>query len=530
MLRLRAKLTVGVTLACVIMRACATAAPFTASTSTSTSTSPSSSSPSSSSPSSSSSSSSSPNCTLVGEALCSKDGACAAFGVYGDEIQLHGCNATVANSDWTIFVAGPGQGQYTRLPGTINIDETQCSTHPNSGMSHSCSGPPPPPAPPLYTRVGAIDVGTYENTIVASPFDASLLTLENIACSYREHAGIWEPEVYGNHSYARLRDLATGVVLVNLTSTVGYGFLSAFADYDRNVLWLFGTKADRCSGNGDATEVWAWWTTDPTLQAFQGPVLAFDLGSHTYNVEVAKVGPLGGASDEDRTRWEELRALRASSSSSVAPLPPHSYVMVMECFSFAVNNDPDGNLTRGWELLSGTAGPQGGSCGGPALTYSPLDDFYYFLTGGDVVRLFRTQDFVSWSESTPSPFIFPGADDSLISPFQDFAHRSTYLGSPPNKYVGVPEPYPSLPFNPWWMGATNYTAWDKNSNDGDVCCMHKGVPNAYVVWGASTQGGPPSPPLDGTDASTNSVGVATNMTLVGLLAAYFVNATVGGGA
>lgn len=60
-----------------------------------------------------------------------------------------------------------------------------------------------------------------------------------------------------------------------------------------------------------------------------------------------------------------------------------------------------------------------------------------------------------------------------------------------------------------------------NSNDADICCMHANVSDkAYVIWGASTQGGPPKPPLTGTDAGTNAVGVAP-MALTEMLAGYF---------
>ena len=50
--------------------------------------------------------------------------------------------------------------------------------------------------------------------------------------------------------------------------------------------------------------------------------------------------------------------------------------------------------------------------------------------------------------------------------------------------------------------------------------MHTNVTTSYVIWGASTQGRAPSPPLDGSDAGTNSVGTA-DVPLPQLLAQYF---------
>ena len=42
---------------------------------------------------------------------------------------------------------------------------------------------------------------------------------------------------------------------------------------------------------------------------------------------------------------------------------------------------------------------------------------YYILTGGHVVQLFRTPDFMSWEESSLAPFIYPSIGDGLISPY-----------------------------------------------------------------------------------------------------------------
>ena len=355
------------------------------------------------------------NCTAVGEALCLADANCTAFGVYRDQIQLHGCaTATVANHDWALFTRAGAS-----LPG-VNINETLCEQHPVTGMQHSCAPPPPPPGPPLYEKLGAIEVGTFENTLVY--WHGQLLVLENIACSFRGHAGEYWPEVYGNHSYARLRDFKTGLVLSNVSSTVAFGFVSAFADYTTDTLWLFGTPSDRCSGNGHATTVQAWWTMDPALQAWS-TAQAFDLGKVTYNVEVTAIGPRGGSSAAERADWAARRA-RAPPA-----FPGARYAMFLEAFTWAVNNATDGNLTRGWELVESKP-PPGGAAGGPSMTYSADDDLFYILTGGHVVQLFRTRDFSTWEESNPSPFIAPSAGDALVSPFNGFAATAAKRARP----------------------------------------------------------------------------------------------------
>jgi len=299
------------------------------------------------------------NCTAVAEALCLADSNCAAFGVHGDRIQLHGCQQLVANNDWTITLRSGAA--FSTLPGTRNVDEAQCAQHP-AETDHSCSPPPPPPppGPPLYTKRGAIDVGTYENTIFY--WQGRLLNVENIPCSYTEHAGIWDAS-WGNHSYARLRDLQSGEVLVNITSTKGFGFLSALTDYETNTLWLFGTPADRCLGNGQATSVQAWWSTDPALQAW-GTALAYDFGRHTYNVQVVKVAPPPGLPAQQTASL----AAAVAAGTRAAGLPPHKYAMFLEEFAWAINAGDD--LTTGWVLLNGTRAPPGAPAGGPCMVYN----------------------------------------------------------------------------------------------------------------------------------------------------------------
>ena len=127
---------------------------------------------------------------------------------------------------------------------------------------------------------------------------------------------------------------------------------------------------------------------------------------------------------------------------------------------------------------------------------------------------------MSWTESTRAPFIVPDEGDAAVAPFAGFAQTAAARGSPPNAHVGVPEPFPRRPFLPFWAGS-NWTAWVRNSNDADVCCMHVDVLDAYVIWGASTQGRPPGLPLTGSDAGTNAVAVAAGMRLDAMLAAYF---------
>ena len=59
---------------------------------------------------------------------------------------------------------------------------------------------------------------------------------------------------------------------------------------------------------------------------------------------------------------------------------------------------------------------------------------------------------------------------------------------------------------------------DWNSNDADVCCSGGSV-GAFLIWGASTQGGRSKLP-SGSPSCTNAVGYR-NSTLRELLEAFF---------
>eukprot|EP00041_Stephanoeca_diplocostata_P028232 m.793032 g.793032 ORF g.793032 m.793032 type:complete len:218 (-) comp23333_c0_seq9:2635-3288(-) len=190
-----------------------------------------------------------------------------------------------------------------------------------------------------------------------------MYNLENIPCKYREHAGIWFPEYIGN-SYARIREFESGKIVANISSTIGWGFVSAFTDYEHDKVWLFGTHANRCEGNGKSlTEVRSWWSAgngDGQSQLTEwGTSSAFDCKT-THNVQVTKVGPMG--------------AEPAPPMPSGGVLPPHRYIMFLEPFSWAINNNADGNLSHGWKYIDSVA-PKAPS-GGPSMRYNPTDQFY----------------------------------------------------------------------------------------------------------------------------------------------------------
>lgn len=281
-----------------------------------------------------------------------------------------------------------------------------------------------------------------------------------------DHAGRWFP-AFANHSYARVRDLMTGVVVSNVTSTIAFGFLSAYPDFQQGQLWLFGVDDDRCVGQHKGTYVRAWWSSD--LTTWDTAVAIPNI--QTYNVEVARVDVVP------------------------AGLPHHTHVMILESFIFMAVDAPHGNLTGSpWFRLQSVDPPA--PSGGPSIRFS--DGYYYIITGGHTVELFRTSDFKSWENSVHNSFIKPTPDDATESPYCDFPDTAETKGFGPMKH--------------------HYRLWDWFSNDGDVCCIDPAVNGSWVVWGASTQGRTPTPPVK--VGTSNAIGYSP-LPLPKLLAKYF---------
>jgi hypothetical protein len=162
------------------------------------------------------------------EAACASDLNCKAFGVHSDGFQLHGCAtaaALVPNHDWTVFVpTSAAKAAWVPLGKKVNIDEARCATHPKAAGG-SC-GPPPPPVPPRelpYEALGAVDVGTLETSIFM--LNGTRYIQDNIGCGYIDHWGNWAAgSKFKGHSYVRIRQLATGRVIANVSETIGTDF------------------------------------------------------------------------------------------------------------------------------------------------------------------------------------------------------------------------------------------------------------------------------------------------------------------
>eukprot|EP00912_Choanoflagellata_sp_UC4_P001896 UC4_evm1s1216 len=313
---------------------------------------------------------------------------------------------------------------------TTNISsDVTASTYGYTAWANSARPDPTPTRRIDYTNQGAIEVDTNENTLFM--WKNELYVLENIPCYYSEHASNWDSR-FINASYARIRRMDNGDIVLNITSSIGFGFISAFVDDEHDTVWLFGSSCNRCSKygghgcrgakEGGFVQVWSnrpnkssllYWDTKACEGTFP-----------TYNVEVTSVH--NGAVAQKK-----------------AGLPPHKYVMILEISPrFLISNSPNGDLTSGWFEIPDAVDPP--LNGGPSISWNPQDGLYYAILGGHHVELIRTSDFRSWERSKNAPFIEPSSQDGLISPFAGF---------------------PKIAKSRGFLPMENTTLWDWNSND-----------------------------------------------------------------
>ena len=132
----------------------------------------------------------------------------------------------------------------------------------------------------------------------------------------------------------------TGAIVTNVSSSIGYGFLSAFVDEapaggGEPKVWLFGSFCNRCPpppgqahhGQGcepERAEVQAWGSVGGSLLIWETAEVGGTVP--TFNVEVSRVTSTPAA-------------------QAAVGLPPHKYVMILEISTlFLINNSPDGDL------------------------------------------------------------------------------------------------------------------------------------------------------------------------------------------
>jgi hypothetical protein len=206
-------------------------------------------------------------------------------------------------------------------------------------------------------------------------------------------------------SYFRITDMASGVVLRNVSESIGHAFFSAVVDDLRGVVWVFGAAHHRgwdnkgpCDDNsksgGSAAQgcyVGAWSSTDLLNWSNTSKTVTFPDGNYTQNNDVTWVRP-------EYTDWEVRHG---------TALPRHQAAMALEAegghFSVAINTGTDGDLSRtsDWQLLLGSHTPEH-AC--PAFRHDAAHGYYYLTGGGETQNgPYRSLDLVRWTSSPYSP-------------------------------------------------------------------------------------------------------------------------------
>ena len=421
----------------------------------------------------------------------------------------------------------------------------------------AATAPPPPVTPnwrPLWDRQGVYDMGPCESTPFFWPKDKRMYLMEGICygsdfdnvSGYWGHAGLWDKR-YDGHSYIRIRDMETGDVVTNISSSVGFGVPSAFVDYDHRTLWVSAGAYDRenCGSDqgqkparpGCNNSVCPW--TGPSARCDVWPIIkcvnktrrcdseygvgmqfmwkSTDLKTFTRSVSDVRfdTGALGAKTAHINVRISRVHATAAHPTPP--NLPPHRYVMNSDSdtMRWAVNNNADGDLTHGWITLNSTGNKyfaSGGVDACPSVAYVQSDGFYYTVSGGGRIRLQRSRDLVHWqsppaSMAHASPFIQPSEGDTITADWVMASAAENLRKGHANL---------SFPFR---------SKWDYDSSDSDFCCADPGASpanggprGAFILWGCNGQGasGWKSGPEGFSCMATTS-----NVTLEKLLQSYF---------
>jgi hypothetical protein len=320
---------------------------------------------------------------------------------------------------------------------------------------------------------------------------ARFCTENNTYWPPNEKTGMLVP--FSNHSYFRIRDLATGAVVSNVQGSQSFAYGSAVVDPVTRKAWVFGSPRDLCHHAKDPPNpnfVQAWWSDDlVTWHTATGPALS--LPAYPFNMDVTPVVNV---------------TLNGTSIN---------FVMVLENGRIAVHTAADRNLSKGW-VVHHSKSKGFGEC--PAVHYGEEDGYFYVISGGRTIALARTKNLNDWVKA--KDLVAADADlDSKVSPFLDM--EAQVNGKTPGSDQKAAANLRNVLANPY--------CWEFNVNDADFCCGSKetapGAPlnKSYVLYSPSSQG---AKALDNCTAlglrSTDFNGIAmADVSLTQLLSSRF---------
>ena len=409
-----------------------------------------------------------------------------------------------------------------------------CAPGASGQYPHCMGGPPGPPAPPRppapppspepppqladwQPRYDA--TGVYTNALwdpaESTPFrfKGKMYVMESV-----EGDGRFFNKTTQGGSFFRITDLATGIVLQNVSESLGHAFFSAVVDDDAGVVWVFGAAHHRgwdnlgpCDDNSKeggspakGCYVGAWKSSDLTTWSKTFKTVTFPDGNFTQNNDVTWVRPT----------YSDWGARHGST------LPKHQAAMALEAeggnFGVAINTGTDGDLSRtaDWKIVSSVQRMPEHAC--PAFRYDPTHGDYYLTGGGETQEgPYRSKDLISWMKSPFSP-LTQNSVALAKAHMRSLADRDEKIG-PFYKERWAELPPAEVELQKIWLA--NVSKWNWGHSDFDWCCDDNEAPS-YLLYMVTQQGHPDGWKTHSQGSWFQAMGTM-NATIIEWLRGYF---------
>ena len=398
----------------------------------------------------------------------------------------------------------------------------------HTSLGLTCAKDAPNPNDPSSRHSGGCGC---ENTLLR--LDGQLYLMESHSHGMDD---VFPPDVYnsstqGDNSFFRLRNFKTGIIIANVSQSIGHSFCAAAADHERRQLWVF------CGANarGNKLNPGPCGTT-PRRGCYVGAWNAsFDDLTSWSPTRKALVLPDGTSLFNNDVALVRGAAAAAAAATLAGAAPPHQAVMIIEGRAdkgvarpgpFAVNTGNDGDLGANWKILDqskynfglpkGAAGEGTGDA--PALRYDAEQGYYYSVGGGWITNgpvRSKTLAIGTWAVSPLAPMAVPDA-------------RVAAAGLPASDEVkGINTDY----FTAVWGDkgglnptnrayAKNLSKWAWGATDPDLCCSDGQAPS-FLLNTLSRQGTPAANASDAAHSYGFSRFRVSNLTLNDWLRSYF---------
>lgn len=319
-------------------------------------------------------------------------------------------------------------------------------------------------------------LGTYDYMVFESSpimYNGKLLMMESICANSPLWAGYWDPAFANCSGYFRVRDLYSGVVIVNITESCNIAFGNAIVvpGDSGDTLYIFGTAWERCAiprghvpitsacETAEKCTVSSVVTSDPSLQSWSLAIAAYP-NSTVYNTDVTRVQPSFGEA--------------AIQSRKASGLPPHQFIMMLETSGaqFAISNSSDPSDSSAWIFLNRSEYSVNSATACPSIRFDASTGYYYALSGGYSIGIWRSLDLRKW-ETGVKDVLVPTNQDCIVA---DQMWARYHPSAPAQQLINS------------CLNNTKNTGW---GDDNDVDLTQMVFPNGTVAtlfqYGASNQ-------------------------------------------